>query len=191
VEQITLEDIRRALEVEDNRLIPLIYRELYPKVKGFVRQNSGTSADARDVLHDAFLAFLTKMKSDKHMQLTCNISTYLFAICRNLWLKRLNNRKRYSHSAVICEPQEEFLNSMEEEILRNQEYLIYLDHFSALGRLCRSILELFYNYTSFEEIALRLGLGDGDNARKRKYRCKQLLINRIRRDVRYQQLKEL
>ena len=70
-----------------------IYDLALPSVIYYVKQNSGTEADARDVFQDAMMALYRRV-GEGELVLTVTLKTYLRVICRNLWLKRLRRGGR-------------------------------------------------------------------------------------------------
>lgn len=62
----------------------------------YVLRNSGTREDAEDLLQDGILAVLQRMERPD-FELRVPPHAYLFAVCRNLWLKRLRDDKALHH----------------------------------------------------------------------------------------------
>ncbi|MBL7794060.1 MAG: sigma-70 family RNA polymerase sigma factor, partial [Saprospiraceae bacterium] len=69
-----------------------VFSEFLPMVAAFIRQNSGTDEDARDIFMDALEAVYRKLRDDD-LELTASFSTYLFEICKRLWYKRFRRKK--------------------------------------------------------------------------------------------------
>ena len=64
-------------------------------IQHFVLNNNGSFDDARDLFQEAMITLYEKVQSDSFV-LSCQIKTYLFSICKNLWLKRLQQMGKYS-----------------------------------------------------------------------------------------------
>ena len=64
-------------------------------IQHFVTNNNGSFDDARDIFQEAMIALYEKVQLE-HFTLSCQIKTYLFSICKNLWLKRLQQMGKYS-----------------------------------------------------------------------------------------------
>lgn len=158
---------------------PVVLRELYrthfPMVIHMVCSNSGTEQEAKDIYQDAVIAFYEKVQQPDFV-LTCKIKTYLYAVCRRLWLKRLAEKKKY-HGKI--EESETFLE-IEEEMThiekREETFQRMSQSLGDLGEPCRSILEDFYfNGNSMEVIREKYGYTTTDNAKNQKYKCLQRL----------------
>ena len=65
------------------------------------------------------------------------------------------------------------------------EYFLFRAYFNELNKSCKRILRLFLNKISYEEIAKILNLKSAEVVRRRKYRCKESLIEKIKKDSRY------
>src|SRR5438094_470858 len=83
----------RAIQGGDERALSQLYRLHWPMVSHFVLQNSGSEDDARDVYQEGVMVFYEKVREGS-LELSCQIKTYLYAVCRRLWLKRLTTKSR-------------------------------------------------------------------------------------------------
>jgi RNA polymerase sigma factor (sigma-70 family) len=148
-----------------------IYRENFGLVQSFILQNNGSYDDARDVFQEAMLVLYEKSK-DPNFSLTCQIRTYLFSICRRLWLKKLQQQNRYST------PVEGFdeVVPVEEEIAEKEkldkDFALMESALRNLGEPCKSLLEAFYIHKKpMLDIAEDFGYTNADNAKNQKYKC--------------------
>lgn len=83
-DQILIEGIKK----QDQKVIAEIYNEYFPSVKQYIFKHNGNLIDARDVFHDAIIIVLEKVRDDD-IKLRCSLKTYVYAMCRNLWFKKL------------------------------------------------------------------------------------------------------
>lgn len=165
-----------ALRKENNSIVlKELYKTHYPMVVNLVCSNSGTEQEAKDVYQECLIAFYEKVQQPG-FTLTCKIKTYLYAICRRLWLKRLSEKKRFPAN---IEPGEGFPGIEEEmaEIEEAEKKFTFigksLDH---LGEPCRSIIEDFYmRDLSMDDIRDKHGYTSAENAKNQKYKCLQRL----------------
>lgn len=170
-DELILAEIRKNNEAALGEL----YKAHYPMVVNLVCSNSGTEQEAKDVYQEAVIAFYERAQQPDFM-LTCKIKTYLYAVCRRLWLKRLAEKKRFS----ISIPETEMFDGVETEVQEAEEREISFkrmgDSLHALGEPCRSILEDFYIHDfSMEIISEKFGYTSADNAKNQKYKCLQRL----------------
>ena len=137
--------------------------------------NSGTEQEAKDVYQEAVIAFYERAQQPD-FALTCKIKTYLYAVCRRLWLKRLAEKKRFT----VNIPETETFEGAEEEandaFEKELRFKRMGESLQALGEPCRSIIEDFYIHDfSMEIISEKFGYTTADNAKNQKYKCLQRL----------------
>lgn len=151
------------------------FREIYVEHFGMVRymiiNNSGTEEEAKDIFQEAMVLLYEKTNDDS-FSLSSSLKTWIYAVCRNKWLKQLNKKKKnyrftdFERFDAVEEQEEE--NNIMHETLRAS--------MSRLGTGCRKILLLFYYFKkSMDEIAAELNYTNADNAKAQKYKCIQKL----------------
>ena len=85
----------KGLAQNDSKAVETLYKSHFAMIQHFVENNNGSFDDARDVFQEAMIALYEKVQLDSFV-LTCQIKTYLFSICKHLWLKRLHQMGKYS-----------------------------------------------------------------------------------------------
>jgi len=187
VQEYKAEEILNGLRNRETEILDFIYDKYFYQIKVFINQNNGTEEDAQDIYQDAILIIYQKTKQD-NLTLHCSFNTYLYSVCRLLWLKQLEKRKLkklfIEESGKFIELNEDYLSLNE----RNEKYKIYQDHFKKLSYSCQKILELFLAKVQLKEIAHILGLKSDQYVKKRKHQCKEKLIASIKNDPRYKEL---
>jgi len=178
-------EIINGFIVHDRRITNYIYDQYLPVIKKLVLANQGTEDEAQDIFQDALLIIYRKIKF-YGLKLKCKFSTYLYSICKNLWLQELEKRDKgnlgyYDHS------------DLNEEIGFNDELEkkksgLYLRHFQKLGEECRRLLHLFFDRIPFIEIMRIMGYPSRQYAIDKKYRCQRQLINSLTGDPEYEEL---
>jgi RNA polymerase sigma factor (sigma-70 family) len=170
-DELIVSEIRKNNEVALREL----YKTHYPMVLNLICSNSGTEQEAKDVYQEAVIAFYEKLQQQNFM-LTCRIKTYLYAVSRRLWLKRLAEKKRYhgkiEETDVFAGIEEEMTDIEEKE----KKFQVMSRSLDGLGEPCRSIIEDFYvKDHSMEQISNKFGYTNADNAKNQKYKCLQRL----------------
>jgi RNA polymerase sigma factor (sigma-70 family) len=170
-DELILNEIRKNNEVALREL----YKTHYPMIFNLICSNNGTEQEAKDVYQETIIAFYERAQQPDFV-LTCKIKTYLYAVARRLWLKRLWEKKRFEGK---IEEKESF-HGIEDEIIDFEEREIAFHNMKeALGNLgepCRSILEDFYiRDLNMEDIRVKFGYTNADNAKNQKYKCLQRL----------------
>lgn len=78
----------KGLANNDSKAIETIYKDNFNMVQAYVLNNNGSYDEARDIFQEAMIALYEKAQNESFV-LTCQIKTYIYSICRRLWLKRL------------------------------------------------------------------------------------------------------
>jgi RNA polymerase sigma factor (sigma-70 family) len=160
----------KALANNDSKAAETIYKSNFNMVLSFILNNNGTYDEARDIFQEAMIALYQKAKTDSFV-LTSQIKTYIYSICRRLWLKRLQQLGKTTGSIENFEaiPIEDDVEMHER---RNVELGIMERALNSLGEPCKSLLESFYiEKKSMDEIASLFGYTNADNAKNQKYKC--------------------
>ena len=169
----TDEEFVAAIRRGDDRALAHLYRLHLPMVLHYVQQNSGTDDEAKDVYQEGIMVFYEKAR-DGSLELSCQIKTYLYAVCRRLWLKRLTEKTRFGGRLDDHEP---FLDTGAEADLleaetRDRRFATMGEALERLGEPCRSLLEGFYLLDkSMQELTTEFGYTNADNAKNQKYKC--------------------
>lgn len=79
--------------IRNNKYSPVM-KNLYaylPVVKKFVLKNNGTRQEAEDIFQEGLVIFCNKINKTDFL-LTCSINTYLYSVCKLLWLDELKRK---------------------------------------------------------------------------------------------------
>jgi RNA polymerase sigma factor (sigma-70 family) len=140
---------------------------------------NGSLDDAYDTFQDAVTILYEKAKADE-LNLTCKFSTYITAVAKHVWLKKLTKKKNQSFS-ILHENMEDFIGVDEDvnlffEFEHNVSKLTSC--FQQIGEPCKGILTAFYiTNKSMQDIAEEFGYTNAENAKTQKYKC----LNRLRK----------
>lgn len=174
-----------GIRLRDRETIWSLYKQYFPTISHLITTNSGTEIDAEDVFQDA-LVIIYKKISDNELILTSSFKTYLYSVCRNLWLQKLD-KKTFSTDILDLAEDSEFQESIHFEFTdtESEKIKIFQEHFLELTADCQKILKLFMAKTSLKEIAEEMGFGSEKYAKTRKFMCKEKLKEKILNDARF------
>jgi RNA polymerase sigma factor (sigma-70 family) len=138
-------------------------------------KNSGSEDKAQDVFQEAMIIFYQKAMKEE-FELTAKIKTFIFAISRNLWLKKLRDNKKitdienYENIASTDDNEREL--SEQQETIKNT----LVKYLNELGDPCKKLLVLYYyDRKKMEEISDIMGYSNSNSAKNQKYKCLQRL----------------
>ena len=161
----------KGLAGNDKNSIESIYRENYGTIQTFVLNNNGSVDDARDIFQEAMIVLYEKVGMDS-FSLNCQIKTYLYSICRRLWLKRLQQLGKFSTQLENLEDIIPVETDVEEHEKRNDDFILMEQAMSKIGEPCKSLLDAYYlQKKNMQELAIEFGYTNADNAKTQKYKC--------------------
>jgi RNA polymerase sigma factor (sigma-70 family) len=161
----------KGLANNDSKSVDTLYKSHFSMVQHFVINNNGSFDDAKDIFQEAMITLYEKVQTDS-FTLTCQIKTYLFSICKHLWLKRLQQMGRYNTPLSAEEESVSVEVDMEEFNKKDAAFAIMDRALNSLGEPCKSLLEGYYlNKKGMQELADDFGYTNADNAKNQKYKC--------------------
>jgi RNA polymerase sigma factor (sigma-70 family) len=147
-----------------------VYSQHYPIVTKWIQKNGGSEPDAADIYQEAMVILFEKAQN-LEFRLSCRIGTYLFAVSKNLWFKKL--QKNQKEPGYLPETGDW---AYEDDIKVHHEREAHFGQLNQaleqLGEPCRSLINAFYQHDkSMQEIAADFGYTNPDNAKTQKYKC--------------------
>jgi RNA polymerase sigma factor (sigma-70 family) len=167
----TEQALLKGLAGNDRKAVETIYRAHYSMIQTLVINNSGTSDDARDIFQEAIVVLYEKAKSGS-FELHAQLKTYIYAVCRRLWLKKLAVNQRFTgnlSNAAETIATEEDIELYEH---RTEDFELMDRALQHLGEPCKELLESYYlRKKNMSEIAKEFGYTNAENAKNQKYKC--------------------
>lgn len=165
---------------KDDKVINQIYQSFSRSVIDYIRKNSGTTDDARDILQEGLLVIYQNY-CGRNPDTQKSFGGLLSRICKNLWLSRLREIKKDEHLRIIEENR--YSNEeqegdppagMETADLRDISDKCWETTFLQLSDLCRKLLYLKYvDESSGEEMTAASGLNSPNTVYQRIFDCRQ------------------
>lgn len=170
--------LERLKENEQNAYVSL-YRLYYPDLARFVLHNSGSREDAEDVFQETLWVLLHKIR-DEHFQLNAELKTFLYAINRNQWLKKLRSRHipisfQYDEHADITSDNID----IDIDVHHHQQPENWLQRLfdNITGHCVVLITRIFLKQHEPETLIKELGYKNSHTFQNQKYKC----INQLRK----------
>jgi RNA polymerase sigma factor (sigma-70 family) len=160
-----------GLALNDRKAIETIYKDNFGMIQSFILNNNGSADDARDIFQEAMILLYEKA-SGGNFELTSKLKTYIYSVCRRLWLKRLQQLQRFGTTVESLEEVVPVEEELEEQDRRNEAFGVMEKAMSHIGEPCKSLLEAYYVHKKqMNEIAEGFGYTNADNAKNQKYKC--------------------
>ncbi len=146
-----------------------LYKE-FPKVRARIVSSGGRKDEARETFHDALILLIEKVQNPQ-FESTSKLSTFLFGICRFLWL---NKARKKQGSVEIAWPEAMDISSadLDWDPAREDKLNILEKVLQEISVRCREIFSRFYTQKqSMAEIASEMGFSGMASAKTQKYKC--------------------
>jgi len=176
MEKYTDWEIIQGLKSGESYAVKFLAREFLPVISYFISKNSGSEEDAKDVFQDALFIVIEKINNND-FDVQGALSTYLFAICKHLWLIELDRQKAAKNYLLrhLIEAKEIDTSELVDTVFYEN---VFRQCFNAMDEISQKILKMYWMEISPIEIAEKLGYSYG-YVRKRKSECMKELKNRI------------
>lgn len=153
---------------DENRAISYLLKANENPIYSYVLKNSGTRDAANTVLVEGVSELIVNIRTNKFKGQS-TINTYLFSICRSLWLRKLKLDKRN------VELSDEKLNTLVNEPTKHIDPDKIRAELNALlnkiGKSCQTVLEMWSVRYSMSEIAEALDYKNAQIAMNKRNRC--------------------
>ncbi len=179
-----------GLVQNNSGIIQSIYKKFAPKVKNYIRTNSGDDDQAQDVIQEVLITIYDQAKT-KGLQLTCPFDAYFFLLCKRRWL---NEIKKSSNKEVTLQDENVSIDESVQEMAFQTEAFdekqsLFDEMFQKLGDKCQEVLKLSFVTKTMEEVAAKLNVTYA-YVRKKKSLCTGQLTELIQQSNRYNLLKQ-
>lgn len=165
------EALLKGFARNERKAVETIYKNNFNMVQGLIINNNGSVDDAKDIFQEAMIVLYEKVRAG-NFELNCQIKTYVYSVCRRLWLKRLQQLSRYTNEVHSVESTVPVEDDLEKHEKRDAEFEMMDKAINSLGEPCKSLLVAYYlKKKSMLEIATGFGYTNADNAKTQKYKC--------------------
>jgi RNA polymerase sigma factor (sigma-70 family) len=179
--KITDSSIIDGVRKQDDKVLNWLYDNYLRPVKKYVLRNSGSDEDVADVFQDSII-ILYKQITEGNLNLTTDLQGYFFGIARNVWSAQLRKKQRTTKLDIDISD-EEGMDEIDNLILER----IISRAFKKLKPDQQTILSLFSEGQSYEEIAKKMNLKNKVYARRKKYLSKEVLLEIVKEDPEFQE----
>jgi len=152
-----------------------LYAGYFPMVLQFILNNNGDEDDAKDVYQEGIIVLYNKIKGGD-FELSSKLKTYIYSVCRRIWLKKLAQYSKKTSSVADFEDIIAIEEDMEQHEEKDQQFEKMEVALTSLGEPCKTIIQDFYIHNlSMQDICEKFGYTNTDNAKTQKYKCLQRL----------------
>ncbi len=159
------------LKNHNNAAYNLLYSFYYPTIERFVKRNSGTSDDAKDVFQETIIVLLDKVPKEDFV-LTSSIKTYIFAVASNIWLKRLRDAKKLTKLEDDFDLEDLSFSTWEQKEESKVKHNLIQRMLNKVTRHCYHFLaKTFLSGATREKLIEEMGYRNSHTFDNQKYKC--------------------
>ena len=175
----------------DYATLKSVYKKYFHIILSLIIKNGGQHSDAEDIFQESLVIIYENLVHNK-LILKVNFGTYLYAVAKNRWLDRFKKKGR---EISITDTQDaidyvDISSDVEEQIYLHERRTLYLRNFSKLSDSCKRILQLFFEGNSMASITSIMGFASDNYTRKRKFNCKERLVEYVKQDPAFNEISE-
>ncbi len=155
-----------------DKFLRYVYKKNWPMVLSMILKNQGKEEDAGDIFQEAMIVFYEQVKNGS-LELHCKISTYLYAVARNLWNNKLKRHKAsYKYQQFVKQSGAQSSESHAEYLLKEERAELVRAWMDQLKEDCKKILLLsIFEEKPMKEIFPIMGYQNEQIARNKKHKC--------------------
>ncbi|GAB5419058.1 MAG: hypothetical protein Crog4KO_05660 [Crocinitomicaceae bacterium] len=155
------------------------------KIASYVLKNSGGKDDAEAILVEGVTNLILNVRKGQFKG-ESSLGTYLFAICKGLWLKTLRKEKRYTDlgddKPLAIDENSPLTHFSESELQREVGFLL-----GKIGAACQEVLKLWAQHYSMTEIATQMEYKNAQISMNKKNKCLGKLKEIVRENQKYRE----
>jgi len=171
----------------DDDALVMIYQQNRKAIVSLVVKNNGSNDDAEDVLQDAVIILWERVRSGR-FEYTAKLSTFLFAIAKNVWSRKRARKHREMATEFTDDVLESDDVSQLESMVESERSKTVASALDELGDPCKTLLLLYYwEEKSQEDIAAQMGFANAATVKSKKYTCKKML-EKILKEMNYRNI---
>jgi RNA polymerase sigma factor (sigma-70 family) len=173
----------------NSQIIQSIYKKFAPKVVQYIKNNSGDTDRAEDVIQETLITIYNQAKVSG-LQLTCPFDAYFFLLCKRRWLNELKkaSQKEVTMGENFVYKDESTISMANETEIFDQKQQLFEEMFQKLGDKCQEVLKLSFVTKTMEEVAAKLNVTYA-YVRKKKSLCTGQLTEMIQQSSQYKSIK--
>ena len=174
---MTEAELLAGIQRKDSQAFSYMYQHFAPKILGYVLKNSGSQADAQEVIQESLLKVWQKVQDGKY-ESQGKLKSYVVTVGVNTWLETLRNRKRKPTDRLEDKEwqlADEGAIDLHQKVEKYKSLDALYVALSQLGEPCKSLIQLFhFEEMPLKEIAKQQQVEYG-SLRKRIFDCRKKL----------------
>jgi len=149
--------------------------EYYHSIRRFILRNGGSEQDAEDTIQEGVFRLLANVDKGAFRQ-DSSPKTYLFNICRNLWISQLRRQYKWREIRQALAYEDGEAGDASRAVHEKDRQALVDEALAPLSGACRQVLRLWSLGYSMEEVARMVGYRNAGSAKKKRSVCMKKLV---------------
>lgn len=159
----------------DSGALQQVYKVYYPQWQKWMMAKGGAEVDAEDVFQESLVVVYHKA-CDPEFVLTAALGTYIFAVAKRLWYRKLEQQQRLDidgwQNDIGHLGDSGYQADVEAHWEQEEQFRSMYAALEELGAPCSQLLKAFYiEGRSMQQISELLAYSNAETAKTQKYKC--------------------
>lgn len=164
----------QAIKAGDQEGIKQLYHQYFKMIADLIQKNNGSREDAEDIFQESLITLITKIRS-ADFQLTARLSSFLYAISKNMWLYKLRGEKKLHFIDTLTIEERLDESQVTDPESYEEKHILIAKLFDHISQECQKILKTFYfEKKALKDIGTEMNYTEG-SIRVKKSRCMESL----------------
>ena len=157
-----------------DQALAALYQQHFPLIQQLVLRNKGSKDEAKDVFQDGIIVLYNQLLSGA-FEGRSSIKTYLYAICRRLWMRKLT-RTHPTEDIIDNLDYVETSENVLDCLIGTEREQCVADLLQKMGSECHKLLRNFYfDKLSMKQIVAQMQITNVQVAKNKKMKCMKRL----------------
>jgi len=167
---------------QDNVVVALLYKKVFPVAEKYILRKSGRREDAADAFQEALMIFY-KQVIKSTFDPKYKVFGYVFRLTINQWINKIKKDGKLHLTDELPEMPQDNAPETTEILLSKDDPGLLISLFSEIGEKCVELLGYtIYSNMLMEDIVIRMGFVSESAVKMQQHRCKKKLIEVIEKN---------
>lgn len=173
----------KLIKINENKALKLLYKHHRDDITRWLKSHYKLDDDITiDIFQQSVIILYDNVVTGKANDLTCEVKSYMFGICKNKAKEYVRDSKRHQNTKTQLGLFSH--NYKDDEIVEKKELEKYIgimnEFMETIGFPCKKIFELFYyKKLDMTQICDILGYKNVNTTKNQKYKCIKMLQSMV------------
>lgn len=172
----------------NEKLLKKVYKKVYINIERYAKSVNLSTNNAKESVQDAFEIFYRQALSNE-IKLKCSLETYITAIARRVLLKEARDWSDRLKDNFNPDDTIDDIIELKTKKIKEKKHELFTCEFKKLSTECQNIISLTLQGYNLNQINQKLHYDSVDYLKMKRSRCKRYLIEKIKQNPDYEELR--